>query len=66
MDKDTLYAIFKTAIDNEYASYEFYRKAAADTTDKKAKELFERFMATELDHKTELEKLYKSLREQNG
>ena len=62
MDNDTLFDIFKLAIVNEHEAYEFYRKAAADTSNAEAKALFERFAATELSHKTGLEELYKQLR----
>jgi len=62
MDKDALYEIFRKAMYDEYAAHEFYLKAAADTSNKEAKELFTRFAAIELGHRMELEKLYRTLR----
>jgi rubrerythrin len=46
MDNDTLFEIFKKAIYDEHEAYEFYTKAAAETTNKEAKELFENFAAS--------------------
>lgn len=62
MDDDTLYNIFKMAIEKEYAASEFYRKAAKDTTNEEAKKLFEKFAVSELNHKNELEELYNALK----
>ncbi len=62
MDKDTLFDIFKTAIYNEHASYEFYRKAAEEATNLEAKSLFEKFSAIERGHQAALEELYKTLK----
>ena len=63
MDNDTLFEIFKVAIINEHNAYEFYLKAARDTTNAEAKKLFEQFAAAEKKHKRELEDLYKSLKQ---
>ena len=62
MDNDTLFDIFKTAIMNEQAAYEFYQKAAKGTGNMEAKKLFENFAATELGHRSQLEELYKTLK----
>ena len=62
MDNDTLFEVFKTAILNEHNAYEFYLKAAKDSVNVEAKKLFENFAATELNHRTELEELYKKLK----
>ncbi|OGW33661.1 MAG: hypothetical protein A2X58_12925 [Nitrospirae bacterium GWC2_56_14] len=63
MDNDTLFDIFKIAIINEHNAYEFYLKAAKDTTNEEAKKLFEQFAATELKHERSLEDFYKSLKQ---
>jgi rubrerythrin len=62
MDNDTLYDIFKMAIESEYAASEFYQKAAKNTTNVEAKRLFENFAVTELNHKNQLEELYITLK----
>lgn len=62
MDNNTLYGIFKMAIENEYDASEFYRKAAEKTTNIEAKRLFEKFAVIELKHKNELEGLYVTLK----
>jgi len=62
MDNDTLFEVFKTAMVNEHNAYEFYLKAAKDAVNVEAKNIFEKFAATELGHRTELEKLYKTLK----
>ena len=64
MDNDTLFEICKTAILNEHNAYEFYLKAARDTDNKEAKELFEQFAVSELKHEHSLEDLYKALKKQ--
>jgi rubrerythrin len=64
MDNDTLFEVFKTAIVNEHNAYEFYLKAAKDSTNLDAKKIFEEFAATELGHRTDLEELYKTLKTQ--
>ena len=61
MDNEPLFKIFKKAIYDEHASYEFYLKAAADTTN--AKELFLKFAAIERSHENALEELYRTLKE---
>ena len=66
MDNDTLYNVFKVAIDKEYAASEFYRKAAKDTANEEAKKLFEIFVVSELNHKNELEELYNALKKDRG
>jgi len=63
MDNDTLFDVFKIAIINEHNAYEFYLKAAKDTTNVEAKKLFEQFAATELKHERSLEDFYKSLKQ---
>jgi rubrerythrin len=62
MDNDTLFEIFKKAIYNEDAAHDFYTKAAAQTTNKDAKTLFEKFATMELSHRTALEDLYRTLK----
>jgi rubrerythrin len=62
MDNETLFEIFKTAIVNEHNAYEFYLKAARDTSNTEAKKLFEQFASAELKHEHGLEDLYKSLK----
>ncbi len=63
MDNEALFNIFKKAIYDEHTSYEFYLKAAADTTNKDAKELFAKFAAIERSHENALEELYRTLKE---
>ncbi|HLE40800.1 MAG TPA: ferritin family protein [Nitrospirota bacterium] len=62
MDNETLFEVFKAAIVNEHNAYEFYLKAAKDSSNIEAKKLFENFAATELGHRTQLEELYKTLK----
>jgi rubrerythrin len=62
MDNETLFEVFKAAILNEHNAYEFYLKAAKDSSNIEAKKLFENFAATELGHRTQLEELYKTLK----
>jgi rubrerythrin len=61
MDRDSLFKTFRLAISQEHEAYEFYQKAAAGTDSAAAKELFKKFAARELSHKTELEKMYNEL-----
>jgi len=63
MDVDTLFNIFKIAIDNEYKSNKFYKKAANDVVDPDAKMLFEDLANMELKHEELLKERYKALRE---
>lgn len=63
MDNDTLFNIFKTAILEEHKSYEFYLKAARDSTNVEAKKLFEDFAVSESNHEHALEELYRNLRQ---
>ena len=63
MDRDTLFEVFKKAIVAEHEACEFYTRAAAETSNGEAKKLFESFAATERNHKSTLEELYKSLKQ---
>lgn len=62
MDVKDLFAIFKTAIDNERDAYDFYRTAAAGASDPETRELFEELADTELGHERKLEKRYRELK----
>ena len=62
MDDDSLYRLFKSAIDKEYESSQFYRDAAAVVEIAEAKALFLKIAETESYHKAELERLYKILK----
>ncbi len=62
MDIETLFDIFKIAIDKEREAYEFYSKAAATTSNPEAKKLFEEFANVELQHEKKLKEKYAALR----
>lgn len=63
MEKDVLFDIFKIAIDKEHDAYEFYKKAARNTKNKEARNLFEKFAGVELEHEKTLQKLYREIKE---
>ncbi|MEK6652420.1 MAG: ferritin family protein [Nitrospirota bacterium] len=62
MELETLFDIFKVAIDKEHEAYEFYSKAAATTSNIDAKKLFEEFAQVELHHEKRLKEKYAELR----
>ncbi len=62
MDRRMLFDIFKQAIKSEDEAFEFYSTAAQNAGDQDATSLFKKLADTELQHKKELEALYKTLR----
>lgn len=62
MELDTLFNIFKIAIDKEHEACEFYQNAAATTSNIDAKKLFEEFSQVELHHEKRLKEKYAELR----
>ncbi|MCX5716947.1 MAG: hypothetical protein NTW44_01290 [Nitrospirae bacterium] len=63
MEIDTLFDIFKIAIDNEHEAHEFYKNAATSTLDSDAKKLFENLAVVELQHEHLLEEKYRDMKE---
>lgn len=63
MEEDTLFDIFKIAIDNERQAHEFYKNAATSTLDPDAKKLFEDLAVVELQHEKLLQEKYREMKE---
>lgn len=63
MKREDLFDIFKIAIESESEAFEFYQKAAKNTTDPESKKLFEEFALMEESHLTKLKDRYRKLRE---
>jgi rubrerythrin len=63
MEIDTLFDIFKIAIDNEREAHKFYKRAATSTSDPDAKKLFEDLAVTELGHENLLQEKYRDMKE---
>ncbi len=66
MEKDALFDIFKIAIDKEHDAHEFYKKAAKNTKNQEARDLFEKFAGIELEHEKALQRLYREIKEGQG
>lgn len=66
MNLDTLFDIFKVAIDREREAHDFYADAAGRTQDPEVKALFEEFSNVELSHERRLKEKYRQLKEQAG
>ena len=63
MNREDLFIIFKTAIENESEAFGFYQKAAMNTSDPVSKKLFEEFAKMEEYHLNKLKDRYRELRE---
>ena len=63
IDRENLFDVFKIAIDKENEAYQFYLKAAENTSNPDVKKLFEEFAKVELSHEQKLKDKYRELRE---
>lgn len=63
MDREGLFIIFKTAIENKSEAFGFYQKAAMNTSDPASKKLFEEFARGEEYHLNRLKDRYRELTE---
>ncbi|MBI4689513.1 MAG: ferritin-like domain-containing protein [Nitrospirae bacterium] len=62
MDIESLFNIFKVAIENESSAAEFYQNAAQNTSDPESKKIFEEFAKMESYHLNKLKERYAELR----
>ncbi len=62
MELETLFNIFKVAIENEASAAEFYQNAAQNTSDPESKKIFEEFAKMESYHLDRLKERYAELR----
>jgi rubrerythrin len=63
MDRQSLLAAFRIAIDNEEEAARFYTELAEKSDDSEMKKLFLRFAIDESSHSDSLKDLYRALRE---
>ena len=63
MDRQSLLAAFRIAIDKEEEAIRFYKDLAEKADDPEMKKLFQRFSLDETSHFESLKDLYRALRE---
>jgi len=66
MDRKSLLAAFRTAIDKENEAFTFYEDIAKKTDDPEVKKLFQHFANDEFSHSEALKEMYSSLRDKGG